>query len=352
MNRSLSVRSALTAALALLTAVLAFRYPEACAAAAGDSLLLCGRRLLPALFPFLVVSALLVDTGAAFWLSFALRPAARAMGFRSSCSACILLIGLLGGFAPAASAAARCYRQGALTRQELERLLPVCINAAPSFVILAVGGMLGSTRLGLLLYCSQLGAGMLCGLFLRFWGGALPPLSNVQQPAPAEASLVTALSDAVQTFLRLTGIVVYCGFLSGGLSALLPPRAALPARLFLEISGGCAFAAQSGRWAAFLCCAVLSMQSFSVLLQVRALLPREVSLSLLYGMRPLHLAFACGILRAALFFLPAQDVYSSLAPRVVPLVRCPPDAAFFLFLLCCCAAVRADRALHASPESI
>ena len=50
---------------AVLTAVLPFAAPGECAAALAEGLALCGGGLLASLFPYLIVSVLLVRSGAA-----------------------------------------------------------------------------------------------------------------------------------------------------------------------------------------------------------------------------------------------------------------------------------------------
>ena len=106
MNRSISLSGIGLCGLAVFCALLAFCEPAACQAALQQALQLCGRQLLPALFPFLIVSTLSADTGSAGLLGWPLRPLARMLGFRSRAAAGVLLLGWVGGFAPAAAAAA------------------------------------------------------------------------------------------------------------------------------------------------------------------------------------------------------------------------------------------------------
>jgi spore maturation protein SpmB len=363
MNKTGKGKAYALTALALVTALLAFFQPDACQNAALEALVLCGRQLLPALFPFLVVSALIVSTGTASALGFFLRPAARLLGQPKSASG-VLLIGLVGGFAPAAAAVAGLYRRGELDAQQAARLLPAAICSGPSFVILACGsGMLGSEMLGLLIFISQIAACFVCGIVQRLCSRPKKSLSdgmpaarpNPQDAAPAQPeppSLYRAISDSVLIFLRLCGFVIYFRFLAGGLSAFLPARLACIPTMVCEVSSGCAAASQLGENAAYWCCAVLSLQSFSVLMQVRSILPAEISVRPLLAMRAVHLPLSLLGLRLMLAFLPAQAVYNSLAPRVIALPRCPLDTAFWMFCGCCCLAVQLCRTLQQRQNSV
>ncbi len=338
-SRAVGVRlfAAQLLALAGYTAFLVFAAPQRCADALQAGLRLCGGPLLVSLFPFLIVSALAAGCGAGQWLGFVFRPAARLMGIRAKGAGGVLLIGVLGGFAPAAVAASEAVRTGQLTSRQASALLPACVCSGPSFVILTVGQqMLGSRAVGVRLFAAQLLAGYLtAALLCRMQGGAgqAPPAQGETIQLPA---LDAVIAQAAVTYLKLCGFVLYFRLLAAGCGALLPqPWAALPAML-LEVCSGCDQAARTGLWASTLCCAALSVQGVSVLLQVRTICPAEISLRPLLAARAVHLP-----LSVALFWLgstvPVQAVqtFTTLTERVVVLRRVPLDCALLAFAVCC-----------------
>ena len=91
--------------MALAAGLLPFAAPDACAQALREGLALCGGPLLLSLFPFLIVSTLLIQCPAADVLGLPFCPVARLIGVRAPAAGRVLLIGSLGGFAPAANAA-------------------------------------------------------------------------------------------------------------------------------------------------------------------------------------------------------------------------------------------------------
>ena len=169
MNRSWNFRRGVLLALAGYTAFLVFAAPQRCADALIFSYALIRQE--PTLnHP----SALAAGCGAGQWLGFVFRPAARLMGIRAKGAGGVLLIGALGGFAPAAVAASEAVRTGQLTSRQASALLPACVCSGPSFVILTVGQqMLGSRAVGVRLFAAQLLAGYLtAALLCRMQGGA------------------------------------------------------------------------------------------------------------------------------------------------------------------------------------
>lgn len=332
--------------LGLVTAVLLFAAPQTCAAALQQGLVLCSGPLLVSLFPFLVVSALIIRSGAGRTLGRLLWPVVRSLGLNSPSAGGVLLIGLVGGFAPAATAVSEAVRAGELTPEEASALLPACICSGPSFVILTVGEqMLGSRAAGVCLFTAQVLAGWLTAALLHHIGGRKAQWSVPRQSALPEEPLPTLdgiLAQAAVNYLKLCGFVLYFRLLAAGCGLLLPAALAPFPAMLLEVCSGCDYASRTGLWASGLCCAALSIQGASVLLQVRTICPREVSFrSLLWG-RVIHLP-----LSLALFYLglpeDAVETFSTLCARVVPMWRVPPDCALLVFLVCCMAACELNK---------
>lgn len=149
----------------LFAAVSIFLRPAAAAGGVLRGLGVCYETVIPALFPFLVLSRLLLESRAASALGLLLRPYTRLLGMRSPKAPAAMLCGVLGGFASGAKAVDVLYRAGELTAAEAALLLVCTIGSGPGFVVSSVGAlMLGSAGAGWLLLAAQLGASLACGL--------------------------------------------------------------------------------------------------------------------------------------------------------------------------------------------
>lgn len=319
---------------------LVFVAPSQSEAALQAGLRLCVGPLLVSLFPFLIVSSLIMQSGAGETLGFAFRPVVRLIGLRAPAAGGVLLVGMLGGFAPAALAAKQAVRAGTLTPAEASALLPACICFSPSFVVLTVGeAMLGSRALGVQLFVSQLLAGYLTAALLHRINGA-KSMADTSSACVAEEKTETSLrldqviAQAAVTYGKLCGFVLYFRFLSQGLGLLVPEEWRFVPALFLEVSSGCDLASETGLWASGLCCAALSVQGVSVLMQVRTICPREISFKPLLAGRVIHLP-----LSLALFYLglpeQAVETFGNLQGKVIPMRRVPLDCALLVFFVCC-----------------
>ena len=231
------------AALALLLAAFAaalLLFPAEAAEAARQSVQLCLHTVLPALFPFFVLSSLLVACGGAQVFGRALEPFMRPLFHLSGAGAAALALGLVGGYPVGARTAAELYRGGCLSRKEAEQLLAFCSNAGPGFILGVCGtAVLHSTRAGLYLYLVHVAAAVLTGVILcRLTGGentaARPP--RRAQGQNLAAAFPAAVRDSFAAAWSVCGFVVIFAVVLRYVTLLLPPNPLLVG--FVELTNG------------------------------------------------------------------------------------------------------------------
>ena len=172
-------------------------------ASAAEALVLCGKSVVPALFPFLVISSLLVSLGFGEWLSPYLP------GLASSA----FVLGLVGGYPIGAQTAADLYRERLLTREEAERLLTFCNNSNPVFLISVLGsGVFGSVRTGVWLWLIHILSALLVGIFFRGHG----KVRGCQRLAKETSCRAVSLPSAFVTTVRnsAAGMLSVCAFVT------------------------------------------------------------------------------------------------------------------------------------------
>lgn len=199
-------------ALAVTTAGLMV-FPQECLAAAKTGLALCGNVIVPSLFPFFVLSSLVVDLGLAGYLGRALEPVMRPLFRVNGSCATALALGFIGGYPVGARTAITLYRQGQCTRAEAQRLLAFCNNSGPAFILGVVGaGVFQSGKLGILLYLVHMLASCLVGLIFRFTG---PRQEGEGRAAPTfqakrfTAAFTQAVTGAMTSTLNICAFVLF-----------------------------------------------------------------------------------------------------------------------------------------------
>ena len=190
---------------------------QALSAGIREGLILAGHTVLPALFPFSVLSSYAVAI-------FSPSSGRRRLLPPATVPFCI---GLLCGFPLGAKTACDGVRLGLWSQREAEKMLCFCNNTGVAFLIAGVGGTLrGNVNEGLLLFCVQAFVALLTGLLVtlchRKEAEPVPPFL----PSFVLPRFTDALRDAVSAGLTVTGYIV---FFSGILTVI---RTFLSVRLF------------------------------------------------------------------------------------------------------------------------
>lgn len=220
----------------LAIAVLLLLRPQESAAAVRDGLALCGRTVIPSLFPFFVVISLLLQLGLADALQGVCAKIMKPLFHMRGVCAMPLLAGLLGGYPSGARAVSELYTQGTVSRQEADLLLGFCDNCGPAFLLGYVGaGVLGDTRAGMLLYLLHAAAALLTGMLLcrmdKNRGLALPGTQISAGAVSFPQALTASVSGTLQSMLHICAFVV----LFRVLAALPPVPLPLPVLGALEM---------------------------------------------------------------------------------------------------------------------
>ncbi len=177
-------------ALGLLCSALALiLWPEEAMAAMKDGLSLCGNVILPSLFPFFVLSSLVVELGMSRCLGRLFQPVMAPLFRVNGACASAVALGFIGGYPVGARTAIALYENGQCSRAEAERLLAFCNNSGPAFILGVVGtGVFGSGAAGLLLYLAHVAASLLVGVLFRFYRYREPPRPSRRPEAHFQAA--------------------------------------------------------------------------------------------------------------------------------------------------------------------
>lgn len=257
MNKPLyGVRFASFLCAAVFFLVLLFTHADLAMDGVRRGLSLCTETLFPSLFPFLVLSELLVAMHAGEILSRLFsRPVSRLFGLSGNAAAALLL-GSLCGFPTAMTTATALYRNGEIGKKEMERLMLFANNPSSGFLIGAVGeALFGNRHAGVMLYGITLFSSLLIGVFLRiFFGIAGEKNSNiplyVQRKSLSPSDFTGSVKRGFSTMLQVCAFLLFFSAVIGCLSAL-PSFAALPPifrALFagsLEMTSGISLSASS-----------------------------------------------------------------------------------------------------------
>lgn len=243
---------------------------------------LCAVTVIPSLFPFMVISELIVVSGVGEALGRLLSRPVRTLFGISGVGASSIILGTLCGFPVGAKTAISMYDRGAVSREEAARLMMYCNNPSSAFIISAVGvSLFGSRRFGVALYFITLLTALLIAIFARLISGDIStptPVSQKDDRHLSVTSFTSAVSSAALGMLTVCAYVVFFSTLIGALGCLLSSLSlphgvnALIYAIF-EISGGVseASAVASPILAMLLAAFAVGWSGFSVHFQILSL---------------------------------------------------------------------------------
>lgn len=225
---------------------------------------LCLHTVIPSLFPFLMLSSVVMETGSSFGL---LRPLGRLFRIPRGAEA-ILVPSLLGGYPVGARAVGDAYAAGQLSSEEAQRLLAYCNNAGPGFIFGMAGALFPRP-----VFAWTLWAVHLAGALMTAW--LLPgPVGTVHSaPKKAERPLPEILSSSIKVMALICGWVVLfrvvLAFLGRWLFWALPIPVQVLLSGLLELTNGCCLlpVVEDVRLRFALCAAMLALGGLCVAMQ-------------------------------------------------------------------------------------
>ena len=342
--RKQGVRDAVAGCVLLLCALALICWPKDVSAAVREGLGLCYNVILPSLFPFFILTSLVISLGLAGYLGRLLEPVMHPLFHVGGSCAAALALGFVGGYPVGARAALTLYEQGQCSKTECERLLAFCNNSGPAFILGVVGAsVFADSRVGFLLCLVHAAASFLVGLVFRFYHAGNrasdPPTVSPIAAQRFSTAFTAAVKGSVTSTLNICAFVVCFTVLLRlcFLSGLLPAMAGFLGRVFapfgfteewarrlltglLELSSGVAALTGEGSltgrvsMAAFL----LGWAGISVHCQVLSFLGESGLNTRTYiGGKLLHGLFSAALTGLALRVFPLKESVSSYLAQQV-----------------------------------
>ena len=315
---------------------------------AQRGLALCAQTLLPSLFPFLVLSELLVALGVGNLIRPQITRPIMALFGISEKGAVSFLLGCVCGFPVGTTSAVSYAERGEMSKEELHRVSLFCNNPSSGFLLAAVGeGLLGNRSAGVALLIITLLSAVLVGILLRLLFGKITSVQCTRTHAGPERALsvnvlATSVCRAGRAFLTVSAFVIFFSCITECLSHVLdavalPVPFAVAFHGILEMTGGIGRATatmatdQAFRATAFFA----SFAGVSVCLQILACAEGH-NLSVLRLLAAKALQAGIALLLAELYLRVCQPTFTP-TESVIAMTRAPENffPVFFSLLLLC-----------------
>lgn len=143
--------------------------------------------LFPSLFPFFVISEIMLGFGIVHLFGALLDPLMRPLFNIPGSGGFVAAMGYVSGYPVGAKLTAKLREQGMISKVEGERLVAFTTSSDPIFLLGAVSvGFFHDASLGLILALAHYGGGFIVGLLMSFHGRSRPGDSGTAPSLPAE----------------------------------------------------------------------------------------------------------------------------------------------------------------------
>lgn len=186
-----------------------------------QALKLCYTRVIPSLFPFLVLSELILSSHIAehFGDVFG-KPLSKFFKIQKI-SATAFIMGCLFGFPLGTKIAVSLYEKKYISKDETERLICFCSNTGPAFVIGLTASILNNTKIAFCIYMCQVVSAIIIGLFLRKDSPVISNKNNHNDRDFSLSCIPNSISSSILPMLNICAFVCFFSCISASVENIL-----------------------------------------------------------------------------------------------------------------------------------
>lgn len=171
-------------------------------------IVLCGRVVIPSLFPFTVCVLFLQNADFFKFFDRISIITTRLLGL-SGRGVGLWVLSLIGGYPIGAKLLSESVKNGEIKPETAGKMLGYCVNAGPAFIITAVGvNVFNSKKIGVILLCSHIAASFLVLCLNRFLYGNIKVESKGQKILPFADNFVLSAANAASAIMNVCGFVI------------------------------------------------------------------------------------------------------------------------------------------------
>lgn len=187
------------------------RFPETASQGITEGIDLSLGTLIPSLYPFMVLSTFVIETGVFTKTSTLADRLMKKLFSLTGNSVSVIFLSMIGGLPLGCKMVSELYGKGKISPVQGRRMMLFCFCTGPAFTISSVGlYMLGSKQAGVLIYLSLILSSLTVGLLSRFFGedSFYNTDDNVFDKPAVSVSLVKSVSSGSTAMLSVCAWVI------------------------------------------------------------------------------------------------------------------------------------------------
>ena len=316
------IKNTVVAIIILAFCLACFLNPETVQMAFFYAMESCYYKVIPSIFPFLVVCGVIFNSPLSKVLGLVFYPFLRLLKIDSKPACTAVLFGFIAGFAVFCTSITKCLNDKNITKTDAEILLCVGLNTGPAFIITSVGySLLGNTQIGLFIFLalsisSLITVLLIKGIFYKTSKHTYTKKAPSQDYPPITQSIVFSVKNALTTCVNMCGFIIIFNTICFLITDFGGDYFKYTVSVLLEVTSGCINASSlDGPFRSYAVIVALSLLGLSILLQSKSMLPKDVSLKPFLLSRVIHLPCACLVFYLLCRFFPIAQQTSTVFVR-------------------------------------
>lgn len=234
---------------AALFIIVVLLWGKECSKGALKGIYFCAEVLVPSIFPFMVISVFIAESGLSEKLGkISGKLCAKIFGVSGNLAA-VIIMSMIGGYPVGARGIAALAENGTISREDAVKASYFAVGAGPGFLITFVGvNLLSNMELGLCLLASQIISVIIIGILnkniivKKHSYNSYKELS--EPPLPFTSSLTKAVTSSTYGIVEMCGMVVAFSAIIG-IVEKLAGGAVVYLSIFLEVTAACNLLAEN-----------------------------------------------------------------------------------------------------------
>lgn len=222
--------------ISTIIVILLILNPSTAAKGVSEGIEVCIDAVIPALFPFFIVTSYLNTALIGQAVPF-LSPLCKSLKFPCGGDS-LLLLGLIGGYPVGAQLISQSYKNRQISKRTSEILLGYCNNAGPAFIFGITGALFSSLYIPMILFGLQIISALITGSFLP-----RPEIEYIHLNDTQENTITSALKKSLNICIIVCSWIILFKVVLSYLNMLLKNHCGNNAMIliagFIELSNGC-----------------------------------------------------------------------------------------------------------------
>ncbi len=214
-------------------------HPAPCISSAKEAVGICLDAVIPSLFPFMVISGIMISSGACTVIGKLIHPLTKRLLKLSENGSFIFFSGFFLGYPIGAKQASYMIKNNMITLDEAQSLISFCNNSGPLFVIGTVGNiMYNDNRTGVILYIIHILSAITYGIITRnicFKKTSCKTHSS-NSKNKYNLNFINSVEDAMDSVIKISGYIIFFASMCTAIKTVIPKNFNMLSDMMLSLA--------------------------------------------------------------------------------------------------------------------